>query len=97
MDEREGNIIAWLRADVGDASAASQLSEQEVEDPDNVLDLRSLTLRQKRKYDAIRDKVQKFLHAGRCRFGCVEEQKHSQVTHPARVSSVRNLLEQVAA
>ena len=121
LGEGEGNMIAWVRADVlymcvqplmvlftfsaGDASAASQLSEEEVnervqlyvdmKDPDIVVDLQSLNSGQKSKYDAFWDKVEKFLQED---VGlAVEERRHSQVTHLARVISVRDLLEQVAA
>ena len=114
VGEREVNMIAWVRAVVqcvcklllvlltfsaGDASAASQLSEQEVnervqlyvdiEDPYIVLDLQSLNSGQKSKYDAFWDEVQKFLQEG---VGlAVEERRHSQVTHLARVIIVTDL------
>lgn len=49
---------------------------------------------QKSKYDAFWDEVQKFLQED---VGlAVEERRHSQVTHLARVISVRDILEQVA-
>ena len=67
----------------------------DMEDPDIVLDLQSFNSGQKSKYDAFWDEVQKFLQED---VGlAVEERRHSQVTHLARVISVTNLLEQVAA
>ena len=88
----------------GDASAASQLSEQEVnervrlfvqmEDPEIVLDLRSLNTGQKTKYDCFWDEVEKFLQED---VGlAVEERRHFEITHMAKVISVRDLLQQVA-
>lgn len=89
----------------GDASAASQLSEEEVnervqmyvdmEDPDIVVDLREHNSGHKSKYDIFWNEVDKFLQEN---VGlAVEERRHSQVTHIARAISVRDLLEQVAA
>ena len=70
-------LLILLTFFAGDASAASQLSEKEVnervqlyvdmEDPDIILDLRSLNSGQKSKYDAFWDEVQK---EDVYRFGC---------------------------
>lgn len=90
---------------VGDASAASCLSEEEVnnrvqlfvamEDPTIVMDLRHLHSGQKSKYDVFWEQCEKFLQE---EVGlAVEERRHSQVTHLARVISVRDLLQQVTA
>ena len=90
---------------VGDASAASSLSEEEVdkrvqcyvemEDPDIVMDLRSLHSGQGSKYDVFWAECEKFLQED---IGlAVEERRHSSVTHLARAISVRDLREQVAA
>ena len=90
---------------VGDAAAASYLTEQQVndrvqlfldmEDPEIVIDLRSHNSGQKSQYDVFWDEVKKFLQED---VGlAAEERRHSEVTHLARVISVRDLLEQVAA
>ena len=89
---------------LGDASAASTLSEHEVdehvklyvgmEDPDIVLDLRSLHSRNASKYNVLWEECEKFLQED---VGlAVEERRHSEVTHLARVISVRDLLQQVS-
>ncbi len=78
---------------VGDASAASTLSEKEVdqrvrlyvdmEDPDIVLDLRSLHSGTGSKYNVFWDECAKFLQED---VGlAVEERRHSEVTHLANV------------
>ena len=89
---------------IGDASAASTLSEHEIdervklyvgmEDPDIVLDLRSLHSGSRSKYDVFWEECEKFLQE---EVGlAVEERRHSEVTHLARVISVRDLLQQVS-
>ena len=89
----------------GDASAASCLSEEEVnrrvqlyvtmEDPDIVVDLRHLHSGQRSKYDVFWEQCEKILQED---VGlAVEERRHSQITHLARVISVRDLLQQVSA
>ena len=90
---------------VGDASAASTLSEAEVdkrvklyvdmEDPDIVMDLRELQRGKASKFDIFWDECAKFLQE---EVGlAVDDRRHSQVTHIARALSVRDLQEQVAS
>ena len=91
----------------GDSSAASQLSEEDVdrrvrlflelEDPDVIPDLRCAqsSHREKSKYDVFWAETEKYLQED---IGlAVDERRDSQVTHLVRVISVRDLLEQVAA
>ena len=90
---------------IGDASAASTLSEQvvdervrqylDMEDPDVVMDLRSLNTGAKPKYDVFWEECHKFLQE---EVGmAAEERRQSEVTHLARAISVRDLLQQVSA
>ena len=90
---------------VGDASAASSLSEAEVdkrvqvyadmEDPDIVVDLRELHKGKISKFDVFWNECAKYLQE---EVGlAVDERRHSQVTHTACALSVRDLREQVAA
>lgn len=89
---------------IGDASAASQLSEQEVDKrvrllkwktPKLYLILDHLILDKKTKYYCFWNEVEKFLQED---VGlAVEERRHSEITHMAKVISVRDLLQQVVA
>ena len=64
----------------------------DMEDPDVVLDLRALNSDQKTTFW---DETEKYLRED---VGlAAEERRHSDVTHMARVISVRDLLEQVSA
>ena len=66
-----------------------------MEDPDVVIDLRTLQSGHKTKYDDFWKEVDKFLQED---VGlAVEERRQSEITHLAKVISVRDLLEQVAA
>ena len=61
-----------------------------MEDPSIIPDLRSHNSGQKSKYDVFWEEVQKFLKED---VGlAVEERRHSQVTHLARILSVRDLV-----
>ena len=95
----------WYKELTGDASAASNLHEAEIdervrlviemEDPDVVLDLRALHTGAKSQYDAFWDQCQKFLDED---VGTpVDDRRHSHVTHLARAISARDLLDQVKA
>lgn len=65
-----------------------------MEDPDIVLDLRTLHSGTGSKYNVFWDECAKFLQED---VGlAVEERRHSEVTHLARVLSVRDLLQQVS-
>ena len=89
----------------GDSSAAinehvDEIDERvrlllEMEDPDVVLDLRSLQTGHKTQYDVFWDECQKFLEE---EVGTpVDDRRHGVVTHLARAISARDLLEQVKA
>ena len=89
----------------GDSSAAinehvAEIDERvrlllEMEDPDVVLDLRSLQTGHKTQYDVFWDECQKFLEE---EVGTpVDDRRHGVVTHLARAISARDLLEQVKA
>ena len=90
---------------IGDASAASSLSEAEVdkrvqvyadmEDPDIVVDLHELHKGKISKFDIFRNECAKNLQKEVVL--AVDERRHSQVTHTACALSVRDLREQVAA
>lgn len=90
---------------LGDTSAASTLAESEIdqrvqlyvgmEDPDVVIDLRTLQSDHKTKYDDFWQEVEKFLQED---VGlAVEERRQSQITHLTKVISVKDLLEQIVA
>ncbi len=89
----------------GDASAASTLSEAEIdkhvklfvnmEDPDIVIDLRELQRGRASKFDRFWDECAKFLQE---EVGlAVDDRRHTEVTHIACALSVRDLREQVAS
>ncbi len=95
----------YFKRSTGDASAASKLYEEEIdrrvqeyidmEDPEVVVDLRSLQSGRRTHYDFFWGEVQKFLQED---IGlAVEERRHSSVTPLARAISVRDLVQQVAA
>ncbi len=64
-----------------------------MEDPDIVTDLRSIQSGKKSQYDYFWAEVDKFLQED---VGlAVEERRQSQITHQARVISVRDMLQQV--
>ena len=85
------NFTLW------DSSASSRLAESEVdqrvrlyldmEDPDVVIDFRTLQSGHKTKYDDFWKEVDKFLVGL-----AVEERRQSEITHLAMVISVRDLL-----
>lgn len=90
---------------IGDASAASSLSEAEIdnrvklfanmEEPDIVIDLRELLRGRGSKFDAFWDECAKFLQEN---VGlAVDDRRHTEVTHIASALSVRDLREQVAS
>lgn len=90
---------------VGDASAASSLSESELdkrvqlyvdmEEPDIVTDLCELQKGKASKCDKFWDECSKYLQE---EVGlAVDERRHSEVTHIASALSVRDLREQVSA
>ena len=90
---------------LGDAAAASTLSEAEVdkrvklfvemEDPDVVMDLRELLSGKASKFDIFWEECAKFLQE---EVGlAVDERRHSKVTHIACAVSVRDLQEQVTS
>ena len=98
-------MCVYLVTCIGDASAASNLSEEEVdkrvkmyvdlEDPDIIMDLRSHNTGHGTKYDIFWTECEKFLQED---IGlAVDERRHTSVTHLARVLSVRDLLQQVTA
>ena len=67
----------------------------DMEDPDIITDVRSIQSGKKSQYDYFWAEVEKFLQED---VGlAVEERRQSNVTHLARVISVRDLLKQVAA
>lgn len=66
-----------------------------MEDPEIVMDLRCLHSGQGSRYDVFWQECEKFLQED---VGlAVEERRHSNVTHLARVISVRDLIQQVSA
>ena len=91
---------------VGDASAASTLDEKvinvrvqlfvDMEDLDVVVDLRALNTGRKTQYDTFWDQVVKYYFQEGVGLAA-DERRHSEVTHMARVISIRDLLEQVSA
>ena len=88
---------------VGDHSASSNLEQSnmdqriplliDMEDPDIVIDMRSLNGSKKSQYDLFWDEAQKFLNEDMSE--AVDDRRHGFVTHLSRALSVRDFVEQV--
>ena len=94
--------LILLLTSIGDHSASLNTHEAEIdkrlqeallmEDPDLLVDLRALNLKQSDKYNVFWKKCESYLQE--CT--AVQECRHDNATYLARATSVRDLLEQVS-